>query len=55
MDPSKMKIEETGERVVRKIQEWLLTETASSGRASLPEDTMQRLLVGVCISLSSPY
>ena len=47
MDPLKMKVEETGERVIRKIQEWLLTESDSTGRGSLPKDTMQRLLVGV--------
>ena len=47
LDPSKIKIEETGERIVCKIQDWLLKEASSKEIASLPEDTTQRLLVGV--------
>ena len=49
LDASKLKVEETGERIVRKIQDWLATEFSSKHVASLPEDTTRRLLVGVSI------
>ena len=32
---------------MKQIQEWLLTKVSSSETAVLPEDKMQRLLVGV--------
>ena len=47
LDPSKLKTEETGERIVRKIQEWLISETSAGERAALPEDVTQCLLIGV--------
>ena len=47
LDPSKIKVKETSERIVRKIQDWLLKEASSKEIAGLPEDTTQRLLVGV--------
>ena len=43
LDPSKIKVKETGERIVRKIQDWLLKEVSSKETAGLPEDTTQRL------------
>ena len=39
LDASKLKVEETGEHIVRKIQDWLATESSSKQVASLPEDT----------------
>ena len=47
LDPTKLKVEETGERIVRKIQEWLISETSAGERAALPEDITQCLLVGI--------
>ena len=47
LDTSKLKVEETSECIVRKIQDWLATESHSQQVASLPEDTTQHLLVGV--------
>ena len=47
LDTSKLKVEETSEHIVRKIQDWLATESHSQQVASLPEDTTQCLLVGV--------
>ena len=41
LDPSKIKVEETGECIVRKIQDWLLKEASSKDIAGLPEDTTQ--------------
>ena len=43
MDLSK----QSGERCIRNIQEWLLNEVSSSETAILPEDKLQRILVGV--------
>ena len=47
LDASKLETETTGERIVKQIQEWLLTKVSSSETAVLPEDKMQKLLVGV--------
>ena len=47
LDASKLKVEETGECIMRKIQDWLATKSHSKQVASLPEDTTQCLLVGV--------
>ena len=41
LNTSKLKVEETGECIVRKIQDWLATESHSQQVASLPEDTTQ--------------
>ena len=49
LDASKLKVEETGKRIVRKIQDWLATESSSKQVASLPEDTTRCLLVGLSI------
>ena len=49
LDPTKLKAEETGERIVRKIQEWLISETSAGERAALPEDVTQHLLIGVSV------
>ena len=42
------KVEESGERCIRKIQEFIINELSSSEAAVLPEDKLQRLVVGVC-------
>ena len=48
MDLSKLPgVEQSGERCIRNIQEWLLHEVSSSETAILPEDKLQRILVGV--------
>ena len=52
LDTSELKTETTGEKIVRELQEWLLTEAKANERAVLPEDKIQRLLVGVCFSLT---
>ena len=41
------KTEEAGERCVRRIQEFLLNEMSSGECGVLPEDKLQRLMVGV--------
>ena len=40
-------VEKTGEQIIREAIELLLTETDSKESAILPEDKVQRLLVGV--------
>ena len=47
LDTSKLETEVTGERIVKEIQEWLLSQKKSGGTAVLPEDKTQHLLVGV--------
>ena len=47
LDPTKLKAEERGERIVCKIQEWLISETTAGERAALPEDVTQHLPVSV--------
>ena len=48
MDLSKLPgVEQSGERHIRNIQEWLLHEVSSSETAILPEDKLQCILVGV--------
>ena len=48
MDLSKLPgVEQSGERCIRNIQEWLLHEVSSSETAILPEDKLQCILVGV--------
>ena len=48
IDMSKLpKIDKSGERCIRAVQEWMLEEKSSSECAVLPEDTLQRILVGV--------
>ena len=42
------KVEESGERCIRKIQEFIINELSSSEAAVLPEDKLQQLVVGVC-------
>ena len=43
-----LKVEESGKRCIRKIQEFIINELSSSEAAVLPEDKLQRLIVGVC-------
>ena len=54
LDTSKIQTETTGEKIVKQIQEWLLTKADSSETAVLPEDKMQKLLVGVRLPLLCP-
>ena len=50
MDLAKLPgVEQSGERCIRNIQEWLLHEVSSDEAAVLPEDKLQRIMVGVCI------
>ena len=42
------KVEESGERCIRRIQEFIINELSSSQTAVLLEDKLQRLVVGVC-------
>ena len=55
LDTSKIQTETTGEKIVKQIQEWLLTKVNSSETAVLPEDKMQKLLVGVSSSIIVPF
>ena len=41
------KVEESGERCMRRIQEFIINELSSSEAAVLPEDKLQRLVVRV--------
>ena len=41
------KVEESGERCVRRIQEFIINELSSLEAAVLPEDKLQQLVVGV--------
>ena len=52
LNTSKIETEVTGERIVKEIQEWLLTQKGSGGTAILPEDKTQHLLVGVSERIS---
>ena len=48
MDLSKLPgVEQSGERCIRNIQEWLLHEVSSEETAVLPDDKLQRIMVGV--------
>ena len=49
LETQKLQTETTGTRIVQEIQDWLLTRVSSQETAVLPEDKMQRLLVGVII------
>ena len=42
------KVEESGERCIQRIQEFIINELPSSVATVLPEDKLQRLVVGVC-------
>ena len=48
LDMSKLpKVEESGDRCIRRIQEFIINELSSDQAAVLPEDKLQRLIVGV--------
>ena len=49
LDTTKLQTETTGEKIVAEIQAWLLTKASSQETAVLPEDKLQRLLVGVSV------
>ena len=49
LDPEQLKTETTGEHIVRQLQEYLLSKMDPKERAVLPEDKIQRLLIGVSI------
>ena len=42
------KVEESSERCIRKIQEFMINELSSSEAAVVPEDKLQWLVVRVC-------
>ena len=50
LDPSEIKVKETSEQIVHKIQDWLLKEASLKEVAGLAEDTTQCLLVSVHIT-----
>ena len=41
------KMEKSGERLLRDMKEWMLKEQSSAECAVLPEDKIQRIMVGV--------
>ena len=43
------KVEESGERCIHRIQEFIINELSSDQAAVLPEDKLQRLVVGVSL------
>ena len=48
LDVSKLpKMETSGRDCIRNVQEWMFSERSSKECAVLPEDTLQRILVGV--------
>ena len=47
LDTSQLQTKTTGAKIVQKLQEYLLTQMSASETAVLPEDKIQRLLVGV--------
>ena len=47
LDTSLLQTETTGEKIVHELQEWLLTSSAAPNTAVLPDDKIQRILVGV--------
>ena len=47
LDTSLLETETTGEKIIRQLQEWLLTNPAAPNMAVLPDDKIQRILVGV--------
>ena len=47
LDTSLLQTETTGEKIIRELQEWLLTNPAAPNMAVLPDDKIQRILVGV--------
>ena len=52
LDMSKLpKTEESGDRCIRRIQEFLINEMSSAECGVLPEDKLQRLMVGVSFYL----
>ena len=54
LDLSKLsKVEESGERCFRKIQEYLVHDVSSTNIAILPEDKLQKLAVGVSFGICS--
>ena len=55
LDTGALQTEATGEKIVRKLQEYLLSKMSPDERAVLPEDKIQCLLVGVCDLLYSIF
>ena len=53
LETQQLQTEMTGAKIVQQIQSWLLTRVSSQETAVLPEDKMQRLLIGVSIFNSS--
>ena len=55
LDTAELKTEETGQKIIQKLQEWLLQKSSGDMVAILPEDKIQRLLVGVIITRCYKY
>ena len=49
IDAKKLQTETTGEKIVHQLQDYLLQHTSADERAVLPEDKIQRLLVGISL------
>ena len=49
LETQKLQTKTTGAKIVQEIQDWLLTRVSLQETAVLPEDKIQRLLVGVGI------
>ena len=46
-DKKMLKMEKTGKRILRDVKEWMLQERLSKECATLPEDTIQQIMVGI--------
>ena len=55
LDTGALQTETMGEKIVHKLQEYLLSKMSPGERAILPEDKIQRLLLGVCDFLYSIF
>ena len=55
LDTGALQTETTGEKIVCKLQEYLLSKMSPDERAVLPEDKIQHLFVGVCDLLYSIF
>ena len=54
LDTAELQTEKTGEKIIRKLQDWLL-KVDPTKVAILPNDKIQRILVGVGFFLFNPF
>ena len=47
LDTRQLHIETTGQKIIKQLQEYLLSKVSADEQAVLPENEIQRLLVGV--------